>query len=133
MARLIDSSLWVDFTRSKSPTALKQHILPFLQDERACLCESVAFEVLRHATAAECVQLESWFSTFPLLPTPATLWRDAADLGRRCRQNGHTPGSLDLLIAALALHHDAELVSFDADFLHIAKVVPLRFQHVTRP
>ena len=133
MARLIDSSLWVDFTRAKSPRALKQAILPWLQDERASLCEPVAFEVLRHATPAEREQLESWFSTFPLLPTPATLWRDAAELGRRCRQNGHTPGSLDLLIAALAIHHDAELISFDSDFLHIAKAAPLRFQHLTRP
>ncbi len=133
MARLIDSSLWVDFTRAKSPPALKELIVPWLQDAAASLCEPVAFEVLRHATASERGQLEAWFSTFPLLPTPSTLWRDAADLGRRCREEGHTPGSLDLLISALALHHDAELISFDADFRHIAQASSLRVRILQRP
>lgn len=133
MARLIDTCIWVDFTRAKSPQALKESILPWLKDERAHLCEPVAFEVLRHATPSERTQLESWFATFPLLPTPRTLWRDAADLGRRCREKGSTPGSLDLLVAVLAIRHEAELVTFDADFLTIAKASPLLVQHLQRP
>jgi len=32
MARLIESSLWVDFTRSKSPLALKTLIQPWILD-----------------------------------------------------------------------------------------------------
>ncbi len=50
MARLIDSSLWVDFTRKKSPAHLKAAIHPWILDPAACLCEPIAFEVLRHAT-----------------------------------------------------------------------------------
>ncbi len=73
MARLIESSLWVDFTRSKSPLGLK---------------------------------------TLPLLPTPTHLWRDATRLGQQCRTAGFNAGSLDLIIAALAIHHDAELISY---------------------
>jgi predicted nucleic acid-binding protein len=133
MAKLIDSSLWVDFTRAKSPPALKAVIQPWLLDPEACLCEPVAFEILRHATPAEQKQLEAHFATFPLVPTPATLWRDAAALGRRCRAKGTTPGSLDLLIAALALHHHAELITFDAVFSAVAKASPLRLQLLTRP
>lgn len=133
MARLIDSSLWVDFTRAKSPPALKAAILPWLQDSAASLCEPVAFEVLRHATPAERKQIEAYFSTFPLLATPATLWRDAAGLGRRCRAKGSTPGSLDLLIAALALHHKAEIITFDSDFSLIAQAAPLQIQVLSRP
>lgn len=45
MARLIESSLWVDFTRKKTPAFLKQFIHPLLLDPDACLCEPVAFEV----------------------------------------------------------------------------------------
>lgn len=133
MARLIDSSLWVDFTRAKSPPALKSVIEPWLLDPDACLCEPVAFEILRHATPVEQKRLEAHFGTFPLLPTPAGLWRDAAALGRRCRTGGFTPGSLDLLIATLAIHHRAELVTFDADFSALATVSTLRLHLLTRP
>ena len=59
MARLIDSSLWVDFTRAKSPASLKAAIQPWLLDPDACLCEPVAFEVLRHASPQEQKHLEA--------------------------------------------------------------------------
>jgi predicted nucleic acid-binding protein len=41
--------------------------------------------------------------------------------------------SLDLLVAAVALHHDALLVSFDTDFEAIASVSELRLQRLARP
>lgn len=41
--------------------------------------------------------------------------------------------SLDLLIAAIAVHHNTELVSFDADFEAIASVGALRVNRLTRP
>jgi hypothetical protein len=47
MTLLLDTSLWIDFTRARSPTALKQFIAP----------------------------MESQFATLPTLPTPADLWQ----------------------------------------------------------
>jgi predicted nucleic acid-binding protein len=41
--------------------------------------------------------------------------------------------SLDLLVAAVALHHNAVLVSFDSDFEAIASVSELRLQRLERP
>ena len=133
MARLIETSLWVDFFRKKSPRALKEIIHPWIIDPAACLCEPVAFEVLRHATAAERTLIREQFETLPFLPTPAKLWRDAATLGQTCRDSGHTAGSLDLIIATIALHHEAELITLDKDYSAIAKLSPLRVQLLTRP
>ena len=45
MARLIECSLWVDFTRRKSPTALKRLIEPWILDPSAALCEPVIFDM----------------------------------------------------------------------------------------
>jgi predicted nucleic acid-binding protein len=42
-------------------------------------------------------------------------------------------GSFDLLIATIAIHHDAELISFDDDFLKIASISPLKIKHLKRP
>lgn len=40
--------------------------------------------------------------------------------------------SLDLLIACCALHHEAELVTFDADYVTIARAAPLRVLLLSR-
>jgi predicted nucleic acid-binding protein len=61
------------------------------------------------------------------------LWQRAIDLGQACRQIGRTVLSLDLLVAAVALHHDALLVSFDTDFEAVAAVSELRLQRLERP
>ena len=50
---LIDTSLWIDFTRTHSPRTLKRFIAPFILDPDAHLAEPITFELLRHATPAE--------------------------------------------------------------------------------
>ena len=133
MTLLLDTSLWIDFTRTRSPVALKQCIAPYVLDPAAHLAEPVRFEVLRAARPQEARLLEAQFDTLPMLPTPADLWHQAINLGQACRQIGRTVLSLDLLIAAVALHHNAKLVSFDADFETIASVSALRLNRLTRP
>lgn len=133
MTLLVDTSLWIDFTRSRSPRALKQFIAPYVLDPTAHLAEPVRFEVLRAATGREARQLQAQFASLPLLTTPENLWQRAIDLGQACRQIGRTLLSLDLLIAAVALHHNAVLVTFDADFEAIASVSALRLNRLTRP
>jgi len=133
MARLVDTSLWIDFTRARSPRALKAFIAPYTGDREACLAEPIVFEVLRHADDDETRLLSDLFETLPLLETPPDVWRLGASLGRACRRRGHTAGSLDLLIAATALLHGAELVTFDSDYEAIAAIAPLRLTRLKRP
>lgn len=133
MASLLDASLWIDFTRRLSPRHLKEFIAPYILDPGACVAEPIMFEVLRHATEEELGPLQAQFQTMMVLATPPALWSGAATLGRRCRGRGINAGSLDLLIASIALHHDTELVTFDADFERIAEVSNLRFKRLQRP
>ena len=130
---LIDSSLWIDFTRARSPRPLKLFIAPYILSPDAVLAEPVAYEVLRHATEEEARSLRLQFDTLPLMNTPDDLWTSAAKLGQTCRRKGVTAGSLDLLIVTVALHHDAELVTFDADFQAITKVCGLQLKLLRRP
>lgn len=133
MALLIDSSLWVDFTRARSPLPLKTFIASYILAPDAVVTEPVMYEVLRHATDHEIPIIEAQFQTMPLIATPDDLWTDAARLGQDCRRKGITAGSLDLLIVAVAIHHNAELITFDRDFEAIAKACPLRLKLVQRP
>ena len=132
MTLLLDSSLWIDFTRARSPAPLKQFIAPFVLDPQAHLAEPVRFELLRSARPEESRQLEAQFATLPTLANPADLWQRAIDLGQACHQIGRTVVSLDLLVAAVALHHNAVLVSFNAGFEAIAAVSALRLQRLER-
>jgi hypothetical protein len=133
MAKLIDTSLWIDFLRIRSPQNLKQLVAPFVLDPDAHLAEPVTFEVLRYASSAEAAQIGRRFQTMPLLPTPPDLWIKAALLGQACRRKGATVIALDLLIAAVAIHHGAEVVTFDNDFQHIARVSSLQVRLLQRP
>jgi predicted nucleic acid-binding protein len=133
MASLIDTSLWIDFTRAKSPRALKQFIAPFILSPEAALAEPIAFEILRHATDVEIPAVTAQFQTMPLLETPDDLWTAATKLGQACRRKGIHAGSLDLLIVAVAMHHDAELLTFDADFQAIAAVCKAQVKVLLRP
>ena len=72
MTLLLDTSLWIDFTRTRSPVALKQCIAPYVLDPAAHLAEPVRFEVLRAARPQEARLLEAQFDTLPMLPTPAS-------------------------------------------------------------
>src|SRR5258706_7763289 len=132
MATLIDSSLWIDFTRPRSPANLKQFIAPYILHPDAHLSEPIIFEVLRHATPRESQQLTAQFQTFPLLDVPSDLWSASAALGQLCRQKGITVGSFDLLIATIAQHHAATLITFDDDFPKIATVSNLKVKLLSR-
>ena len=133
MTLLLDTSLWIDFTRARSPESLKRFIAPYVLDPTAHLADPVVFEVLRSAKPHEARLLEAQFATMPCLTSPPQLWSQAATLGQACRQSGLTVASLDLLIAAVALHHNAAVVSFDADFEAIASISALRVQRLRRP
>jgi hypothetical protein len=133
MPMLVETSVWIDFTRPKSPQSLKHFIAPFILHADAHLAEPVAFEILRHATPEEHRRLTLQFQTLPLLATPPDLWVKAAELGRLCRENQITAGALDLLIAGVAIHHAAEVLTFDRDFEKIAAVSTLRVKLLQKP
>jgi predicted nucleic acid-binding protein len=132
MALMIDSTLWVDYFRSRTPLVIKQQVVPFIDRTDAAICEPVRFEVLSGALRRERRQIEETFHTLPSLRPPEDLWARATVLGQQCVDRGVQPRSLDLLIAAICLDHAAELVTFDVHFGQIAKVAPLRINLLTR-
>ena len=133
MPALIDTSLWIDFTRMKSPRKLKQFVAPFILNPDAVLAEPIRFELLRYATAIEVKAIKPWFQMLPLLETPSTIWDEGALLGQACRNQNISVKPLDLLISAVAIHHGAEVVTFDDHFQQIASVSNLKTRLLTRP
>ena len=69
----------------------------------------------------------------PLLHTPPTLWREATDLATKACDTGLHVSSVDLLIAALCIHHDVALTTFDGHFGKLAELSKLRVNLLIRP
>lgn len=133
MMTLIDSSLWIDFTRARTPVDAKRLIAPYILSPSAAVAEPIVFEVLRYATDEEASRLWSQFQTMPLLATPTNLWAESARLAQTCSMKGVTAGSMDLLISAIAIHHEAELITFEPNFESIAAVSNLRVKLLDQP
>ena len=133
MVTIVDTNLWIDFTRPGSPSSLKKFIAPYVLDASNHLAEPIIFELLRLANPIEYRQLTDQFAIIPRLATPSDLWNKAAELGQACRKKGHNLGALDLLIASVALHHDATIVTFDEDFQRVSTVSKLLVKLLQRP
>jgi len=129
---VIDSSLWVDYFRPKTPLSVKRQVDILVRAPDIVLCEPILFELLRAVTRAPGKIVEQYFSTIPVLSTPRGLWMDARLLGQRCATAGHLPRSMDLLIAQICLHHQAVLTTFDHGFVCLSKVCSLRLNLLIR-
>jgi predicted nucleic acid-binding protein len=57
----------------------------------------------------------------PALTINDTVWELSLKLGRNARTRGITVPAIDLLIAACAFYHDAEIESVDAHFQRLSK------------
>jgi predicted nucleic acid-binding protein len=124
--------LWVDYFRKRTPAALKARLDETVRTAEVVTCEPILFELLRAVSRSDARKIEEFFTTIPVLETPATLWTDAGRLGRRCAAAGFLIPAIDLLIAQICMHHDALLTTLDADFQKILAVAPLRLNLLTR-
>jgi len=66
------------------------------------------------------------FQVLPILNPSRETHNEAALLRNRCRRRGVQIGTIDALIAQLCIEHDLALLTTDKDFLHAARIVPLR-------
>lgn len=123
---LLDTSVWIEVFRKKSPLRLEDHV----DLDEVVTCLPVVQEVLqgfRDEGAYRKAHVAMF--AFPLLEAPMgqPVFEDAVRLYRTARRAGLTVrSSTDCLIAACALRHDVEVVHRDRDFPSLAKVSGLR-------
>ncbi len=123
----VDTSVWIELLRDKTGAVAAQ-LQSAVGTQGVVMLPPVVLEVLQGCTgepAWNAVSLR--LSAFEVLPTPETLWRDAARLYFDLRAQGKTiRSSLDCCIAIYALTNDLTLIHNDRDFEAIAAARPLK-------
>lgn len=119
---LVDSSVWV--RAEKGHVVIAEHA-PL---EEIATCPLVVSELLRGTRDEHHYEKTRAFLMLVQMldaPTPLERFEEAARLYLTCRAKAITVASIDCLIAATAIAHDAALMHNDSDFDRIATVVPL--------
>ncbi|GAA4823280.1 PIN domain nuclease [Nocardioides caeni] len=126
---LVDSSAWVEFDRA-SGSAVDVSLAGLIAEEAPLVVtEPVVMEVCAGAKSPRRERdLRRLLGRFGLARfDPAADFNGALTLYRTCRSCGVTPrGLIDCMIAAVALRHDAEVLSHDRDFARMAEATGLR-------
>jgi len=123
---LVDSSVWIDFF-SSSPGRAGRELRRMIEDvEPFGLAGVVVTEVLQGLTR-DVNRIESFLSMWDLLePRGFSTYKEASAISRLARSKGISLTTIDTLIAATALEHQASLFSLDKDFSRIARITALQ-------
>lgn len=123
---LVDTSVWLDFFRNRSTQAAAQFEEVLEQNLPFGIASVIYQEVLQGADSPrDFSKLQNYLSTqkfyHPL--DPILSYEQAADLYFNCRQQGITiRGTIDCLIAQIAIEHKLRLLHNDRDFTQMARV-----------
>ena len=115
---LIDTSAWVEFFRGSSGTA--GEVAKLIEEGRAVICGVISYELLQGTKSAE--EAERLTGVLPALnyvEMTSDLWIRAGKLSAGLRRKGITLPMSDVLIGALALEHDLEVLTVDEHFASI--------------
>ena len=124
MRVLVDTSVWVDFFNGH-PSPQAETLARLIREEADLVsCGLIVSEVLQGLRQTKSLStIESHFREMDwLTPKEPDTYIEAADLFRRLRARGFTIRStIDCVIANLAAHHDALILSKDRDLTLIVE------------
>jgi predicted nucleic acid-binding protein len=123
---LVDTSVWIDFF-SASPGRDGGELRRMIAEaEPFALAGLIVTEILQ-GVRRDVRRIERFLSMWEMIePQGFSTYREASAISRLCRSKGISLATIDTLIAAIALEHHASVFSLDKDFLHIARLTPLR-------
>jgi predicted nucleic acid-binding protein len=130
---LVDTSVWIDFF-SFSPGRAGSELHRLIDEvEPFALTGVVVTEVLQGLTR-DVNRIERFLSMWDLLePRGFSTYREAAAISRLVRSKGISLTTIDTLIAATALEHQASLFTLDKDFSRVARISALRLHPLPEP
>ncbi|MBM3861305.1 MAG: PIN domain nuclease [Verrucomicrobia bacterium] len=121
--KLVDTSAWIHSLRPDGDKNVATRVRIALESGEAAWCAMVRLELWNGARGAQEKRvLRDLEATLPNLEMTAEVWQLAIELARKTREKGLTIPATDLLIAACAGHHGADLVHADSHFDQVPTV-----------
>jgi predicted nucleic acid-binding protein len=115
---LLDTSVWIDAFRGKTP-----HILEvtrtLLSEDSVVTCGPVIFEINRGLRPQERTKILPLLDALARLSFDEAMWQFAGNLDAGLRIKGITIPPMDILIAQMCLHHEVPLFTLDEHFRSI--------------
>jgi len=122
---LVDSSSWIHFLRPNGDPAVRARVEAALTAGEACWCPLVRLELWNGAAGKRDRSiLRNFEAALPELPIDEDVWSAAYELAQRARAAGVSVPATDILIAACARAHRADLETSDADFERLSAIWP---------
>lgn len=130
MTLLVDTSVWSLALRrdAKANEPAVQQLKDALFGVEVVVTTGLVLQELLQgfSGARSRTQIIERFAALPLLQPDRDDHIGAAALRNLCRQSGVQIGTIDALLAQLAIRHDLTLLTTDQDFTHAAKHCALR-------
>jgi predicted nucleic acid-binding protein len=120
---LVDTTVWIDFFRSKSTGQINTLEFLISDGQEICTCGLVLTEVLQGIRHDKQYQLtKTNFESLIFLSMNKAMYLRAAEIYRFLRKRGITVRKpIDCMIASVAISNNAHLLHNDRDFVPIAK------------
>ena len=119
---LIDTSSWIHFLRKNGEPSVKGRVRGLLENAEAALCPVIIVELWMGAGSgkdqSDVAKLEK---RLPQLEIHSSVWARANRLSQLCRSHGTPVPASDVIIAACAFEHDAEIEAVDAHYPILAR------------
>lgn len=115
---LLDTSVWIDAFRGKTPhiVAVTQGLL---NDDRILICGPVLFEIKRGLRLPDRKKILPLLDALIRLSVDESDWDHAGNLDHSLRKKGITIPPMDIIIAQVCLHHKVALFTMDEHFSSI--------------
>jgi len=129
---LIDTSIWIEFFNMARGQVF-QEVTQLLREDPTAYSGMIALELIRGAkTAKELKTLENLFQSIARFDEQPSSHIQAGHLGHKLAGKGITMGTVDLLIAQVAIDHALSLYTQDHRFSSIAKHSSLTLHHTSK-
>jgi predicted nucleic acid-binding protein len=124
---VVDTSAWIEALRPDGSPRVRRLVDEAIEAGLAVVVDPVLAELAVGArSSAERGLLAELLAVLPCLHVQPETWQAAGELGAGARGAGLTVPLVDLVIAALAMSEDFELLHVDRHFVLLSELVPLR-------
>jgi predicted nucleic acid-binding protein len=122
---LIDTSVWIEYFRSKS-SSVAQKVDRFLEKDEICVPKIVIAELMQGSKSKkELSIIEDFFDAFHIIDQKEDSWIRAGNLAYRLKKKGKNINLFDCYIAVIAQEYECTIFSLNRHFKEIQTLIDI--------